>query len=150
MVRELLTHGLFLFSLFSFHGSIYSFPFSMESFLPFPILLYFWNFSNPSFKSTFFFFPIYLPHTICTIRAFALNVRTSGVSATSADPRRLEPLIHQMTSIPIERGSSEPQSSLLFLFYSHIGAIANGPLFPLYPSAIGLEFRCIVTIFDRS
>lgn len=74
----------------------------------------------------------YLPHTICTIRAFALNVRTSGVSATSADPRRLEPLIHRMTSIPIERGSSEPQSSLLFLFYSHIGAIVNGPLSPLY------------------
>lgn len=56
------------------------------------------------------------PHTIICMRA--LNVRTSGVSATSADLCRLEPLIHQITSIPMGRGSSEPRSSLLFI---HIG-----------------------------
>ena len=66
-----------------------SFSSKVFPFLPSPILLYFWNFSNTS-NLPF----VYLPHTICTIRAFALNVRTSGVSATSADPRRLEPLIH--------------------------------------------------------
>lgn len=90
MVRQLLTHGFFSFLCPRFHGSTF-----FSSISPF---FYTSGISRIQSLNLLFIFYVctYLPspYNLYTIRAFALNVRTSGVSATSADPRRLEPLIH--------------------------------------------------------
>lgn len=135
MVRdELLAHGLWPFLCFSFHG-FSPIALSISSSHSF-ILLEFLSIPNPFLTSPYH------------------NLHDKGSRPQRQDKRCK---CHQRWSASL--GAPDPpndkhtngagilRTPVILIIYSHIGRIANGPLFPLYPS-IYYRFGSLICYYD--